>query len=386
MTASSVRLNLLVATTIFMSLLIVPAPLLPPDALVGGFQRILEVGWEVAYLAAAVAIQSAFYVSIGALSFFLFNRSSSLTSQALQLGLVPVVLVCGALLVRSVKAGHLPDLANILVPMGSCLFGVAIGFGLRHRRRYVMILCACIGPGLAIWALRSHFDPDLRTAAQEHLRKIGAMGSTLPSGDARFLALLEVAFVPVPADSSSANPVQHNRAAILAWGIALGHPALARFVGIDPQSQLVTLAVAACADTTLRGRSDWPRHYALSAALAILEHPIISDAGGLMKEELDTLTHGSGFSFGDLAADRAGVRFATSATASREAAKVMRARILQGTTLEDLFPASLELPENLTLEQFRKEFGGVGSQRYRTQVKKIDLELDRCTALSAVRF
>ena len=40
------------------------------------------------------------------------------------------------------------------------------------------------------------------------------------------------------------------------------------------------------------------------AALAVLEHPLVSDAGGLMKEQLDALTHGSGFSFGDLAADR----------------------------------------------------------------------------------
>ena len=66
----------------------------------------------------------------------------------------------------------------------------------------------------------------------------------------------------------------------------------------------------------MRGREDWARHYALSAALAVLEHPLVSDAAGLMKEELDALTHGSGFSFGDLAADRAGVRFADAATHS----------------------------------------------------------------------
>ena len=40
---------------------------------------------------------------------------------------------------------------------------------------------------------------------------------------------------------------------------------------------------------------DWARHSALSAALAVLEHPLVSDAAGLMKEELDALTHGSGF-------------------------------------------------------------------------------------------
>jgi hypothetical protein len=55
----------------------------------------------------------------------------------------------------------------------------------------------------------------------------------------------------------------------------------------------------------------------------------ISDAGGLLKEELDALTHGSGFSFGDLAADRAGVRFAW-ATDSETAALAMQARLQAG--------------------------------------------------------
>jgi len=60
-------------------------------------------------------------------------------------------------------------------------------------------------------------------------------------------------------------------------------------------------AAALCLDTTLRGREDWPGHY--------LQHPLVSGAGRLMKEQLDALTRGSGFSFGDPAADRAGVRF-----------------------------------------------------------------------------
>jgi hypothetical protein len=386
MTESSVRLKVFVATSIFLSLLIVPAPLLPPDFWVEGFQRILGVGWEVAYLVAAVAIRAMFYASIGTLSSFLFNRSSSLAGQTLQFGLVSLVLVCGALFVRSAKAGHYPVLANVLVPVGSCVLGIALGFGLRRRQRYIIVLSACIGTGLGIWALRSHLNPELKAATEQHLRQIGDAGSTLPSGDARFLASMQVAFVAVPNDSSSTNLIQHNRAAILASGIALGHPSLARFVGIDPQSKLVRLAGAACEKTTLHGRSDWPQHYALSAALAILEHPFISDAGGLMKEELDAVTQGSGFSFGDLAADRAGVRLAMSATLSDEAAEITRTRILHGSTLDDFFPSTLEFPENLTLEEFRKRFGGVGSYRYGMEIRKIDGELDRCAALSAALF
>ncbi len=380
------HLKIFVGTAILTCLLIVPTPLLPPEPLAVGIQRFLGIGWEVAYLATAVAVQSAFYASIGVLSSFLCNRSASLAGQILQIGTVSMLLAGAALFLRSVKAGHLPDPTNLLVPIGACVLGVVLGFVLRHGRRYAIALCACVGISLVIWALRSRFDSDLKTATQEHLHQFASIGSTLPPGDARFLALLKIAFLPVAAESGSASSVQHNRAAILAWGIALGHPTLALFIGVDPQSEVVRLAAAACEGTTLRGRSDLPRHYALSAALAVVERPFISDAGGLMKEQLDALTHGSGFSFGDLAADRAGVRLAISATRSEEAAKIMRARILQRSSLEDFFPASSELSENLTPEQFRKDFGGVGSERYRIAVRKIEVELDRCGALSAARF
>jgi hypothetical protein len=53
--------------------------------------------------------------------------------------------------------------------------------------------------------------------------------------------------------------------------------------------------------TTLRGRTDWPRHFSLSAALAVLENSLVSDAGGLIKEQVDVLAKGSGFSFTDIA-------------------------------------------------------------------------------------
>jgi hypothetical protein len=145
---------------------------------------------------------------------------------------------------------------------------------------------------------------------------------------------------------------------------------------------LVRSAAALGQGTTLHGRDDWPKHYALSAALTVLEHPLVSDAGGLMKEQLDALTRGSGFSFGDLTADRAGVRFAVAATGSESVAKAMQLRIQDGFTVDDFFPSTIDFPENLTLEEFRRDFGGVGSPRYRREVSKIERRLDGCVALS----
>src|SRR6185436_867681 len=134
--------------------------------------------------------------------------------------------------------------------------------------------------------------------------------------------------------------------------------------------------------TTLREREDWPRHFCLSAALAVLEHPLVSDAGGLMKEQLDALTHGSGFSFGDLAADRAGVRFAQAATDTETSARAMQTRLGESYTADDFFPPVSDLPENLTVEAFRRDYGGVGDQRYRQKIREVEARLDSCPALS----
>ena len=141
-------------------------------------------------------------------------------------------------------------------------------------------------------------------------------------------------------------------------------------------------AVALRAGTTLRGRGDWVRHYCLSAGLAVVEISFVSDAGGLIKEELDALTHGSGFSFGDLAADRAGVRLSEAATASESAAQSMQTRLQSGYSADDFFPIASDLPENLTLEQFRQDYGGVGTQRYRQTINEIETRLNGCAALA----
>ena len=173
-----------------------------------------------------------------------------------------------------------------------------------------------------------------------------------------------------------------NRAAILALGIAIGHERLARFAGLQRDDPLVQAAAALRAGTTLHGREDLPRHYLLSAGLAVVENPLVSDAGGLLKEELDALARGTGFSFVDLAADRAGVRFAVAATGSQERAAALRARLRAGFVVEDFFPPIDGLPENLTPEEFRQRYGRMGSPRYRAAVEEIEARLDRCAALA----
>jgi hypothetical protein len=222
---------------------------------------------------------------------------------------------------------------------------------------------------------------ELTRDTQTRLRRLVVRGPELPAGEARFGKLLQAAFAP-GATRSRATPIQENRAAILALGIALGHERLARYVGLSQHDELIQKAIALRAGTTLRGREDWPRHYLVSAALTVLENPLVSDAGGVIKEQLDALTRGSGFSFGDLTADRAGVRFALAATRDEAKAKAMQDRLQRGYSVQDFFPIGADLPENLTVEQFREKFGSVGSPRYRSMLKEIEGRLDHCLALA----
>jgi hypothetical protein len=56
--------------------------------------------------------------------------------------------------------------------------------------------------------------------------------------------------------------------------VAVGHPNLARFIGLKTGSILIQNAVAVSQGTSLNRREDWSRHYVISAVLAVMKHPI----------------------------------------------------------------------------------------------------------------
>ncbi len=370
------------AAVVLLALLLVPAPLLPPNWLVAAMRYVLRLGGAAGYLVAAVGLQIAFYGSLGVLAAFAVVPATTRRGRLLQIVIVPLVVVCVALVIRSLKVGHLPLWINAVMPVAAALVGVGLGFGVLYRLGKVTAIFAVVLIGVTLWLLLGKTSAELRVATKADLQRLIAAAPELPAGEPRFGALLQRAFAPTPGEAVWGDEVQDNRAAILAWGIAVGDERLARFVGLDGDAELMRQAAALRQNTTLRGRADWPRHYALSAAIAALKIPLISDAAGVMKEQLDALTGGSGFSFGDLAADRAGVRFAATATGTEAGAKAMQTRLQKGFVLDDFFPQVADLPENLTVEQFRRDYDGVGSERYHQQVEEIETRLDRCAALS----
>lgn len=128
---------------------------------------------------------------------------------------------------------------------------------------------------------------------------------------------------------------------------------------------------------TLAGREDFPRHFLVSAAIASDSGTPLADAVGLWKELRDA-RRGSGFSFNDLAADRAGTRVGERAV--RDPAR-LQARLAAVAGEADFMPAVDDLPEFLDEPTFRERFGGVGAPAYQALVADIEARIDALPVL-----
>ena len=119
---------------------------------------------------------------------------------------------------------------------------------------------------------------------------------------------------------------------------------------------------------TLLGRYDSAQHFAISAALAAWAGEPIADAIGVYKEFADA-RHGSGFSFADLAADRAGTRFGE---AINHESSALAARLSAPLADGDLIPSLDGLPEYLRESEFRRRYGDTNSPAYRALLAEIE--------------
>ena len=180
--------------------------------------------------------------------------------------------------------------------------------------------------------------------------------------------------------ASERSPLFQNRAALLAGGIAFGHPDLARLAGQRVDAE-VRRRLRAQPTVRLRGRNDLARHFWVSAALVAVSESRISSALGLSKEETDSADGGSGFSFSDLAADKAGVRFAEVALADETQAAALQASVADSWSIDDLLPVVTDLPEGISRDELETVYGGTGGDRFNEVVATIDRRLDRCRLL-----
>ena len=124
---------------------------------------------------------------------------------------------------------------------------------------------------------------------------------------------------------------------------------------------------------TLNRRDDFPKHFIISAALSANTGGPFADAVGIYKEVADS-RGGSGFSFNDIAADRAGSRLGELAEAP-QSARALQARLGVPLTERVLMPETSDLPEFMPEPEFKRRFGGVGAPAYARMMADIEARI-----------
>lgn len=163
------------------------------------------------------------------------------------------------------------------------------------------------------------------------------------------------------------------RAALYSLALVCGDPAFAATIAVGFNDRMES-AARACAHTTLAGREDLRKHFLISAGLYAANTGEAAFGMGELKELLDSNTGGSGFSFDDMAADLAGVRFATAFLAAPP--ETWPAMLDKIETEADIMPSIDGLPSGMSEAAFRARFHDVDSAEYAQMVAEIERRVD----------
>lgn len=301
----------------------------------------------------------------------------------------------GPLQVRQVKLGRLTlpgDMAlGLLGWVADQLWGPGEGAALLAKVRSVTVQQDAVkvefskSEGFSLSQLKlsgvslykQWFGSDEQTALIEHYYALALAHSQQQSATQSSHSLITYLQVLLrEADRRSKDKpeqaVRENQAVILALAQLLGGRNLQLLVNeikTNPQGKLPRV--------TLARRPDLQQHFVYSASLHVLGNQRLSSAVGEAKELLDSLNGGSGFSFVDLLADRAGIRFARIAAASPQSARAVQQFFTQqDRTEQELFPNKSRLPEGLPQAMFEQQYQSIDSAVYQQMVAEIDRRLN----------
>jgi hypothetical protein len=176
-----------------------------------------------------------------------------------------------------------------------------------------------------------------------------------------------------------------NRALVLALGVALDDAGALRKLSvasnvirhIESESQRAD-RLASLRQPTMRGRADLAKHFFVSAHLVALSGSETARGAGLIKELLDA-HGGSGFSFADMAANRAGIVFAHALLGDRLTIDDIAKRF----TVEAFLPPVDDFREQLGAQEFIDAYGGPGDARLSAELTRIE---SRIMALPVYRI
>ncbi|GAB2929891.1 hypothetical protein [Rheinheimera gaetbuli] len=170
--------------------------------------------------------------------------------------------------------------------------------------------------------------------------------------------------------AGTAAPEREYRQALWALAVGFGNHSFIRYANAkSDMSQIPELPEA-----TLLGRHDLALHFLYSAVFQQLGSANISTQIGNLKEILDADDGGSGFSFADLAADRAGIMFAGRLD-SINSANLYR---FDTDDMEvAMMPRVNDLPEGLSEQQVIDQLGGYNGSGFKALEQQIQARLER---------
>jgi hypothetical protein len=220
--------------------------------------------------------------------------------------------------------------------------------------------------------------PDEQQRLRAYGERLAALTQALGGAAVSVARLLPPLFA-LAAERSAAggDATAENRAALLTLAFYANHRPLGLLVpAAHAWRQPRPLSV------TLQQRSDLPLHFLISALIAAEADTPLADAVGLWKELDDARSGGSGFSFNDLAADRAGTRFGELAV--RDPLR-LQARIAAGVGEADFMPDVSDLPEFLPEAEFVARYGGVNGVAYQRMLARIETRIEALPVLRGLR-
>lgn len=174
------------------------------------------------------------------------------------------------------------------------------------------------------------------------------------------------------------DAVSENKSAILALALYFGDPRMRGLFGRSTKKYFSGSRLGAH-NVSIKKRHDLVQHYLTSAGLQIAAGVNVANAIGEYKEIADTLRGGSGFSFSDIAADRAGVVLAEIASDESSAQRLQN--VLAGAVSEDAyFPDISGLPDNMTQSEFEARFVDVENEKYLAVMADIERRIAQLPA------
>jgi len=178
--------------------------------------------------------------------------------------------------------------------------------------------------------------------------------------------LLQPLFLKAFQRSTIDTAIAENRAVLIAISTYVNKAEIQALIPFDigPATQRQYSA-------SLYRRTDMAKHFMVSAVLAATGAETLATFLGQEKELTDS-HHGSGFSFIDLAGDRAGLYFGKTAIASPSKARRLQKIMAFIKDYTAFMPEVRDLPENMTNKEFKQRFESVYSVKYQEMLKKID--------------